>query len=70
MVYFMIFFPFYLVLLWLNLSKTHKMGAYRYYWIQIPIFAVVLVLNLLIAAEVRMVSISSVLIRLLSNFVK
>lgn len=70
MVYFMVFFPFYLVLVLLNLTRTWKRKEFRYYWVQIPIFAVVLVLNILIAAGVRMVSISTVLIGFFSNFVK
>jgi uncharacterized Tic20 family protein len=68
--YFMIFFPIYFILAWLNLRGTWKRKEFQYYWFQIPVFAAVLVLNVLIAAGVPMVSISSVLIRLLSNFIK
>lgn len=70
MVYSMVFFPLYLVLAWVSLRGTWKRKEFQYYWVQIPVLAAVLGLNILIAAGVQMTSISAVLIRLLSNFVK
>ncbi|WP_326974904.1 hypothetical protein [Caproicibacter sp. BJN0012] len=69
MTHFLIFFPLYLILAWINLRGTWKRKEFRYYWIQIPIFAVVLVLNVMIAAGFQ-VSLSSALIGLFSNYIK
>ena len=70
MTYFMIFFPFYLILTMLCLRGTWKRKEFQYYWVQIPVLAAVLALNILIASGVQMPGISSVLTGLFSNFIK
>lgn len=70
MIYFIVFFPFYLILTLINLRGTWKRKEFQYYWVQIPVLAAVLALNVLIASGVHMTSISTVLIKLLSSFVK
>ncbi|OCN01201.1 hypothetical protein A7X67_07475 [Clostridium sp. W14A] len=70
MAYLMVFLPLFLVLVFLNLHRTFIQKEFRYYLVQIPIFAVVLILNILIASGVQIPSISSFLIKFLSNFVK
>ncbi|QAT51113.1 hypothetical protein EQM14_15790 [Caproiciproducens sp. NJN-50] len=70
MAYFMIFFPLYLVLAWISLRGTWKRKEFQYYWVQIPVLAAVLALNILIASGVQMASISSVLTGLFSNYIK
>jgi hypothetical protein len=66
----MIFSPTFLILAWLNLRKTYQLRQFQYYMVQIPIFVIVLVFNFLIVFEVPVPSISSLLLKLLSHFVK
>ncbi|MVB12146.1 hypothetical protein CAFE_28780 [Caprobacter fermentans] len=70
MAYLMVFLPLFLVLAFLTLRRTYLQKEFCYYVLQIPIFAAVLILNILIASGVQIPSISSVLMKFLSNFVK
>lgn len=68
--YFLLFFSFFIVLAMFSLYRTWNRREFGYYWVQIPALLFSLVMNLLIAAEVHLPSLSSLLMRVLSKFVK
>ncbi len=67
MTYAMIFFPFYFILLLLDLYHAKKRKEFRYFWLQIPIYAIVFVLNVLFAAGAHIPSISTLLAGIFPN---
>lgn len=68
--YFLLFSFFFISLAGFSLYRTWNRKEYSYYWVQIPALLFSLVMNLLIAWEVHLPSISSLLMRVLSKFVK
>ncbi|MFU0832100.1 MAG: hypothetical protein ACFWUC_04080 [Oscillospiraceae bacterium] len=68
--YFIVFFPFFAVGVWINLHATVGKKDYSYLWVQIPAFVIALVVNLLIAANVTVPSVSSMLMSLIDSVIK
>ena len=70
MEYFLVFFPFFAVGVCMNLYATVGKKDYSYLWVQIPAFSIALVVNLLIAANVAVPSVSSILMFLIDSIIK
>lgn len=70
MAYLMVFLPFFVAGVWWNLYVTVGKKEYSYLWVQITVFVITLVVNLLIAAGITVPSVSSLLIYLIDSVIK
>lgn len=66
----LIFCALFVPLVCLSLLHVVKRGEWRYLWVEIPFYAVSLILNILVGIGMRFTSITELLEAFLSKFVK
>lgn len=66
----LIFCALFVPLLLLSLNNLYKRGEWKYLWIEIPMYAVSLIFNILLGVGVKLPSITSLVEGVLSKFIK
>ena len=68
--YITIFLEFYITLVFTDLIPMIKKKDWKYLWFYFPVYAVTLIANILIGLNFRITSITAILEKWMSNFIK